>query len=139
MEGILNNAKKDPEEKANKKAASNPAKEKAKKGKKTPEKKEVVVNKSLIGFEYKIIKAPHITEKASRAEANHTYVFRVSAESSKGQIKVALQHIFGVRVLSVRTTHVVPKVKRRGLTFGKTSGLKKAYVSVHKDDTIKLS
>lgn len=141
MAKILDNLKKkDSEEKPKKKnipAALAPAKEKARQ-KKVVEQK-IVVNKNLIGFEYNIIKAPHITEKASHAEQSHTYVFKVASESSKGQIRVAIQNIFGVRVVGVRTTHVVPKVKRRGLTFGKTSTWKKAYITLHKDDAIKLA
>ena len=56
----------------------------------------------------------------------------------KTQVRQAVEEIFGVRVLEVRTMSVKAKPKRRGYTAGKSRQWKKAVVQLHPDDTIEL-
>jgi len=59
------------------------------------------------------------------------YTFLVHTESTKGQIKDAVEKMFdGVKVDSVNTMNLEGKTKRRGKTSGKTSKMKKAIVKL---------
>lgn len=80
---------------------------------------------------YELLKRPRITEKGSRmAEANPTAVFEVPLDANKTEIKKAVQAVFGVDVVDVRTMIVRGKIKRRGRHIGKRSNWKKAIVTM---------
>ena len=90
-----------------------------------------------------IILRPVITEKATRdSEMRNRYAFYVHPEANKIQIKDAVQELYGVDVLSVRTLISAPKVKSRytkkGFQTGKTNKLKKAFVQVEEGQEIDL-
>ena len=77
----------------------------------------------------KILKGPHISEKATVvADGNGQYVFRVVKDATKPEIKEAVEKLFNVSVLSVRTLNQKGKVKRTARGVGKRSDIKKAYV-----------
>jgi large subunit ribosomal protein L23 len=78
-----------------------------------------------------IIIRPLVTEKATIAsEENNTFAFEVGRETTKLEIKEAVQALFGVRVDKVRTMIVRGKMKRFGRYFGKRSNWKKALITV---------
>ena len=86
-----------------------------------------------------IIKAPIITEKsASIAEDGRSYVFKVDTKANKTEIKQAIEKIFNVKVLEVRTINVKPKQKRVGRYTGMTSKYKKAIVKLAEGSVIEL-
>ncbi|WWP00994.1 MAG: 50S ribosomal protein L23 [Candidatus Dasytiphilus stammeri] len=85
-----------------------------------------------------ILHAPHLSEKTSNYEKNHTMVFKVARNSSKLEIKLAIQKIFNVTVTKVNTLIVKGKNKRYGKFIGKKSNWKKAYVTLHKDHKINI-
>ncbi|CAN5612444.1 50S ribosomal protein L23 [soil metagenome] len=85
-----------------------------------------------------VIIRPVISEKSYALLAANKYTFRVHERASKTQVRQAIEQIFGVRVLGVRTQNVKPKPKRRGLTAGTRRRWKKAVVTLHADDTIEL-
>lgn len=90
-----------------------------------------------------IILRPVITEKATRdSEMRNRYAFYVHPEANKIQIKDAVQELYGVDVLSVRTLISAPKVKSRytktGFQTGKTNKLKKAIVQLEEGQEIDL-
>ena len=90
-----------------------------------------------------IILTPVITEKATRdSEMRNRYAFYVHPEANKIQIKDAVQELYGVDVLSVRTLISAPKVKSRytktGFQTGKTNKLKKAIVQLEEGQEIDL-
>jgi large subunit ribosomal protein L23 len=62
----------------------------------------------------------------------------VHDRAHKTQIRQAVEEIFGVRVLEVRTMSVKSKPKRRGYTSGRSRSWKKAVVQLHPDDHIEL-
>lgn len=61
---------------------------------------------------FDIIKEPIITEKSMQlVETNNSYTFVVDKKANKVEIKKAIEQIFNVTVVSVRTINVVPKKK----------------------------
>ena len=57
-------------------------------------------------------------------------VFEVASRATKTQIKEAVQQIFSVKVVAVRTSHFVGKMRRRGQNEGFRRDWKKAYVKL---------
>lgn len=90
---------------------------------------------------YDVIKRPIVTEKATRSkELSNEYAFQVAKTASKPAIKRAVEELFKVKVLRVRTIRVRGKPKRVGGTFRytRTSDWKKAYVALRKGDKIEF-
>ncbi|MFP4368325.1 MAG: 50S ribosomal protein L23 [Candidatus Kapaibacterium sp.] len=89
-----------------------------------------------------IIRRPVITEKAMRLAENRQYVFEVDPKANKLQIKQAVQDMFEVDVISVRTARIKGKSKmritRRGIMKGRTPLRKKAYVTLKEGQEIEL-
>jgi large subunit ribosomal protein L23 len=85
-----------------------------------------------------VVIKPIVSEKSYELLAANKYTFRVDERAHKTQIRQAVEEIFGVRVLDVRTMSVKPKPKRRGYSSGKTRSWKKAIVQLHPDDHIEL-
>ncbi len=88
---------------------------------------------------FSVIKRPVVTEKTNglREEMNQ-YVFEVNRDANKIQVREAVEKIFGVRVVDVRTSVVRGKVKRTRRGFGKESNWKRAVVTLRDGDTIAL-
>jgi large subunit ribosomal protein L23 len=61
---------------------------------------------------YDVIRKPVITEKATMASEANTVVFEVAMDSTKPQIKEAVESSFGVKVKAVNTTITKGKNKR---------------------------
>ena len=65
--------------------------------------------------EYQIIRRPMITEKGSTLkDDNNQLVFEVHLHANKSEIKKAVEKLFKVTVLSVRTQNRLGKRKRLG-------------------------
>ncbi len=80
---------------------------------------------------YDIIRRPLITEKSNIQKDDHNqYSFEVNRDSNRIEIRRAIESIFNVKVLSVRTVNVKGKVKRRGKILGKRKDWKKAMVTL---------
>lgn len=79
----------------------------------------------------KILRAPHISEKANRvAERHNQIVFKVLRDATKPEIRDAVELIFKVKVKGVSVVNVKGKRKRFGAIYGKRPDWKKAYVSL---------
>ena len=79
------------------------------------------------------------TEKSLGLRENeHCYSFEVDPEANKLQIRQAVEELFKVKVLDVRTHNVRGKMKRLGRFVGKQTATKKAYVRIHPDGHIDL-
>lgn len=99
---------------------------------------------------YHIIKRPLVTEKGthqsslSYPETNWkvarggNYTFEVHPDANKPQIRQAIERIYNVKVLSVRTANHSGKRRRYRFSFGKTRATKKAVVVLHPDSHIDL-
>ena len=84
-----------------------------------------------------ILVAPHITEKTSLAmQNNNSYAFRVLRESTKPEIKAAVELMFGVKVANVNVVNETGKTRRMGKVQGRTQDIKKAYVRLAPGQTI---
>lgn len=86
---------------------------------------------------HSIIRYPSITEKNTTLRTSQNkFVFEVAPESTKPQIKKAVEKLFGVTVLSVNTIVVKGKQKRQGRTAGYRPNWKKAIVKIQTGQTI---
>ena len=85
-----------------------------------------------------IIIRPVVSEKSYVLSAANRYTFRVHHEAHKTQIRQAVEALFDVHVVEVRTSTVKSKPKRRGTTSGRTRAWKKAIVQVRAGDTIPI-
>ena len=85
-----------------------------------------------------VIVEPVISEKSYALMAEGRYTFRVADKAHKTQIRHAVEEIFGVEVVGVRTAKVRSKPKRRGLHHGKTRAWKKAIVQLAPGERIEL-
>ncbi len=86
-----------------------------------------------------IIQRPLVTERGAVLREKHNqYFFAVAPEANKQEIKRAVEHFFGVKVLDVRTQNRGGKKKRLGRYMGYRADWKKAIVTLAADDTIEL-
>ena len=88
-----------------------------------------------------IVIRPLVTEKGTATSSDprvRGYPFEVNPSANKIQIRQAVQRIYSVRVLDVRTALVHGKRRRTGRTAGTTRHWKKAVVKLHPDDHIDL-
>ena len=85
-----------------------------------------------------VIIRPVVTEKSYALAAAGKYTFRVHQDAHKTQIRQAVEELFDVEVLDVRTMSVKSKPKRRGYTSGRTREWKKAVVQVGAGDEIPI-
>jgi large subunit ribosomal protein L23 len=85
-----------------------------------------------------VIIKPIVSEKSYALATIGKYTFRVHPDAHKTQIKQAIEELFGVGVVEVRTSSVPSKPKRRGYTAGRTREWKKAVVQVRQGDTIPI-
>ena len=86
---------------------------------------------------------PILTEKANaQQEKLRRYAFKVARKANKLEIKKAVESFYGVTVTGVNTSVVPAKDKSRftktGITKGRKSGYKKAFVTVAEGETIDL-
>ncbi|HSW44377.1 MAG TPA: 50S ribosomal protein L23 [Phycisphaerae bacterium] len=89
---------------------------------------------------YHIIIRPLVTEKGTyQSQVTHAssqtrpsrggaYTFEVHLKANKGQIRQAIEKIYNVKVLSVRTANHKGKTRRYRMTTGTTRQWKKAVV-----------
>ena len=80
-----------------------------------------------------IIKKPRVTEKAALASEKNVYVFEVSKDSNKSEIKKEIERIYSTKVDRVNIAKTADKPKVIRGKRSKKSGLKKAYVYLAKD------
>ena len=88
---------------------------------------------------YRIILRPHITEKGSAMGAENKYVFRVSGNANKTEIKKAIARLYKVGVAKVRVLQAPPKYRRVGRYEGQKPGFKKAIVTLKEGSKIDLA
>jgi len=92
----------------------------------------------------KVLIKPVLTEKIQKFSDQETrprkYGFVVNLESSKADIKKAVEKKFSVNVETVHVINVKGKTKRmstrRGMTTGRRSDMKKAIVTLKKEQKI---
>ncbi|MEH6420804.1 50S ribosomal protein L23 [Pseudomonas sp. CGJS7] len=80
---------------------------------------------------YSIIRAPRVSEKTARLqEVSNQYVFEVSTDATKADIKVAVEKLFDVKVEAVNVVNVKGKNKAFKNRMGRRADWRKAYVKL---------
>jgi large subunit ribosomal protein L23 len=81
---------------------------------------------------YEILRRPVLTEKSMAGQQKNVYSFVVAPESTKPDVKHAVEKAFNVKVDRVRTVTLKGKVKRQKnmVLDGKRKDVKKAYVTL---------
>jgi large subunit ribosomal protein L23 len=85
-----------------------------------------------------VIIRPVVSEKSYVLSAANRYTFRVHPDAHKTQISQAVEALFDVHVVDVRTLTIKSKPKRRGNTSGATRTWKKAIVQVREGESIPI-
>ncbi|MFN2557405.1 MAG: 50S ribosomal protein L23 [Nitriliruptorales bacterium] len=85
-----------------------------------------------------VIVRPVVSEKSYGLLDQGKYTFIVDPRANKTEIKIAVEKIFGVKVLKVNTMNRAGKRKRRGLTVGKRPDTKRAIVTLVPGDEIEI-
>src|ERR1700761_5847499 len=85
-----------------------------------------------------VIIRPVVSEKTYVLAEVGKDTFRVADAAHKRQIRQAVEELFDVKVVAVRTSSVKSKPKRRGHTSGRTRQWKKAIVQVREGDSIPI-
>ena len=83
---------------------------------------------------------PVVSEKSYSLMENGTYVFVVSSDANRAEIRRAVEDVFGVKVVKVNTLNRKGKRRRnrRSNTFGSRADTKRAMVTLHAGDRIDL-
>ena len=86
---------------------------------------------------YQVVFRPLITEKGTHLSTQHNaYTFEVNPRATKTDIKRAVEALWEVRVVAIRTQNRPGKYRQVRNQKGHTRGWKKAIVKLHDDDRI---
>jgi large subunit ribosomal protein L23 len=80
-----------------------------------------------------ILRAPVISEKSYGLLEENKYTFVVHPDANKTAIKIAVEKVFGVKVISVNTLNRQGKRKRTRTGYGKRKDTKRAIVTLSAD------
>ncbi len=86
-----------------------------------------------------VILSPLVTEKSTLAtEKANQVVFKVRPDAGKNRIRSAIEDLFKVTVVEIRTSNFMGKRRRRGKSVGRQRDWKKAYVTLKEGDRIEF-
>jgi len=85
-----------------------------------------------------VLVAPVVSEKSYGLLDENKYTFIVAPDANKTEIKIAVEKVFGVKVLSVNTMNRQGKNKRTRFGDGKRKDTKRAIVHVAAGDRIDI-
>jgi large subunit ribosomal protein L23 len=89
---------------------------------------------------FSVLRAPRVSEKTARLqEVSNQYVFEVSNDSTKADIKAAVEQLFDVKVEAVNVVNVKGKNKSFRNRNGRRGDWKKAYVRLADGQAIDVS
>lgn len=77
-----------------------------------------------------VIRRPIMTEKSTRGTEMGKYTFEVAGSANKLTIKRAVEDLFDVTVARVNTMTIPGRMRRRGQYWYRSSGYKKAVVTL---------
>lgn len=84
-----------------------------------------------------VLLGPHVSEKGTTVgERYNQIVFRVRRDSTKHEIRGAVEMMFEVTVTDVQVVNCRGKIKRFGQEWGQRNAWKKAYVTLAEGDNI---
>jgi len=86
-----------------------------------------------------VIIKPLVTEKSTHQQQTlNAYAFQVASWANKPQIRDAVQRLYNVKVLDVRTMNRKGKPRRSRFKMTHTAGFKRAIVVLGEDSRIEL-
>src|SRR5690606_24029967 len=86
-----------------------------------------------------VLRSQHISEKSARLqEVSNQYVFEVSREATKADVKAAVETLLDAKVESVNILTVKGKSKTFRFRAGRRGGWRKAYVTLAEGQSIDL-
>jgi len=85
-----------------------------------------------------VLLAPVISEKSYGLLDENKYTFLVAPHANKTEIKIAVEQVFGVKVISVNTANREGKRIRTRQGYGRRAATKRAIVSVAQGDRIEI-
>jgi large subunit ribosomal protein L23 len=77
-----------------------------------------------------VLISPVISEKSYGLLEDNKYTFVVAPHTNKTEIKIAVEQVFGVKVVSVNTLNRPGKRKRTRFGYGKRKDTKRAIVTL---------
>ncbi len=87
---------------------------------------------------YRVLVEPWITEKSHAGLSENKYVFRITKDATKQQVKKAIEGFYKVKVEKVAVLNFIPKKRVYGRFEGTKAALKKAIVTLKEGDKIEL-
>ncbi len=99
---------------------------------------DILVRKTTPAHLLALLSRPHVSEKAARLGAQNVYVFDVALRAEKIAIKKAVESLYQVKVVAVRTIRGLGKPVRRGRRPSTRSDWKKALVTIAAGQKIDL-
>lgn len=117
------------------------------KKKKTEEKKELVKSPAVVKVKkqtkgdkiaHKILRFPHVTEKASSLAESGKYSFNIFPQANKTEVKRAIEELYGVDVVKINIINIHRRKRRVGKNFGFKKGYKKAIIELKKGQKIEI-
>ncbi|GIW42865.1 MAG: 50S ribosomal protein L23 [Candidatus Binatia bacterium] len=86
-----------------------------------------------------VIRSALVTEKGTLLQQlGNQYVFAVHPKANKFEIRSAVERLFKVKVVNVRTANYLGQVRRVGKGVGRRPNWKKAYVTLAPGHRIEL-
>jgi large subunit ribosomal protein L23 len=85
-----------------------------------------------------VLLAPVVSEKSYALLDENKYTFIVHPSANKTEIKIAVEKVFGVKVVGVNTINRKGKVRRTRFGLGTRKDTKRAVVSVAPGDRIDI-
>ena len=97
-----------------------------------------IVSKSGVTLQsHEAVLRPLVTQQVTHLpQVQNSYTFLVHPLAGKDDIRAAVESLWNVRVIDVRTQNRLGKSRRHKLSRGQTKAWKKAIVRLHDDDRI---
>ena len=97
------------------------------------------MKKRADNFAYDIILEPVVTEKSTNLSSLNKVIFKVAPFATKANIKKSVEKLFKVNVIKVNTINLHPRFKMVRGKVAKSSGYKKAIVTLKKGQSIDIT
>lgn len=89
---------------------------------------------------FSVLRAPRVSEKTARLqELSNQYVFEVSNEATKADVKAAVEQLFDVKVEAVNVVNVKGKNKSFRNRAGRRGDWRQAYVRLADGQSIDVT
>ncbi len=79
---------------------------------------------------------PYVSEKASRLENMNQFMFKVTRNANKPEVKKAIESRYKVKVVAINMINMPSKKKTVGRHVGTKAGFRKAIITLAEGDSI---